>query len=80
MKTIDEILDDLSEERPQDLHEQTTPARTDPEEEDVEEMLADCHTLLTQLKEFDGLPAEIQREIRQLSLRLQDVLEFHTFH
>lgn len=80
MKTIDEILDDLSEERPQDLHEQTTPARTDPDEEDIEEMLADCHTLLQELKELDALPAPLQREIRQLSLRLQDVLDFHTFH
>lgn len=79
MKTIDDILDAIDEERAHDIHDSIHDAIKDPDEEDLEELLSDCHDLLEallQIKHSKG----VTNEIRALHTRLSEVCGWYTEH
>ncbi len=75
MKTM-EVID---EDRPQDLHDTLHDAFKDPDEEDIEELLTECHDLLVTLLEVKHSKG-ISKEIETLHARLSEVLGWYTYH
>lgn len=79
MKTMDEILESIDEDRPQDIHDAPHDAIKDPDEEDIEELLTDCHDLLVTLLDVKHSKG-VTKEIEVLHARLAEVLGWYTYH
>lgn len=82
MKDIDELLDDLEELRPQDVHEdklEKPEGKYLPDEDDIEDVLTDCHTFLNQLLEIKT-SKWVQRDANELISRLAEVINWNRMH
>lgn len=80
MKSIEEIMNDLDEDRPQDVHDvETKDPLYEPDEEDLESLLADCYTLLSELQEA-RLNKGLASQVTSLKNRLHEVMAWYVFH
>lgn len=86
MKDIETILDELEELRPQDVHEDkiATPPRDEgklyePDDDDIEDMLADCHTFLVSLLEIK-VSKWVREDANDLIKRLAEVVAWNRIH
>jgi hypothetical protein len=80
MKTIEDQVDDLLEERPQDVHEDPgVPPLRVPDDEDLEEIVEDAYNLLSDLLDRP-MPKGLKERLVELHGRLEEITGWSTFH
>ena len=79
MKTIDDMLDEIGEDRPQDLHEDEVVQLHTPDEEDLEDIIQDCYVLLSELQHVK-LNKALTKEIARLHSALEEIIGWNTIH
>ena len=83
---IPTILEEMEELRPQDIHEDkiaTAPRDEgkdyEPDEDDIEDLMSDCHTFLSSLLEIK-VSAWVRRDANDLMTRLAEVVSWNRIH
>ena len=82
MTKIEDKLDEIFEERPQDVYEGTV-QRADgeymPDEEDLEDVLDDC-LLFVQHMRARNLPKSLEKDAADLESRLIEAVQLYVLH
>lgn len=80
MKSFDEQIDELLEDRPQDLHEEEgTPPLRIPDDDDLEELVQDGYDLLSELLDRP-MPKALKQKLVELHARYEEIIGWTTFH
>lgn len=79
MKTIDDIIDEIAEDRPQDLHEDEVVQLHVPDEDDLEDIIQDCYILMSELQNVK-LNKSLTKEITRLHAALEEIIGWNTVH
>lgn len=77
--SMDDLLVELEEDRPQDVHSTSQPPEVIPDEDDLEDLINDCYQMMELLILVD-LPREILLPIENLRTRLESIQGWNTYH
>lgn len=78
-ESLNELLEKIEEERPQDVHILTSPPEMIPDEEDLEQLINECYETFQLLMDVD-LPEEIFKLVQHMHNRLETIQGWEIYH
>lgn len=79
LEDVQELLEQIEEERPQDLHDLSSPPEFVPDEEDIEDLIMECYETFQLLLQVD-LPVEIFNLVQHVHNKLEAIQGWETYH